>query len=136
MSRWNDRSPQVENEVEKAASQFDAAKIVEYLRRFARGYDSRVKLHWIALIVFGLDDLKHGSADEVALRSVLKDIVTLTGEPIGSKGGSSGGFWFMLTEQDREEALAPLRSLEASVTRRRQAVETVKLTPTVEVANG
>lgn len=121
---WNEDQPV---EVARERAKFDPFDIAHYISMFARTFEARIKIEEIARELYGIDKVIHGSATDVALRTILKDIVLETGEPIGSKGGRNGGYWYMVTEADREPSLAPLRSLEASITRRRQAIETVKL---------
>lgn len=127
MTTWNEQDGGVREQVAQERVRFDEGRIVEYIRTSARTFESRVKTEAIAREVFGIESIRHGSAQDVALRAVLKDIVVTTGQPIGSKGGSNGGFWWMISEADRTASLEPLRSLEESITRRRQAVELVTL---------
>lgn len=105
---------------------FSASRIMEFLRLNARGYSNRVKIQTIGKGAFALDDVPHGSAADVGIRAAVSDLAA-GNEPIATKGGPHGGVWWMVTEDDRQIALDPLRSLLAAVERRVKSLEGVTL---------
>jgi len=104
-------------------AQLDRAALAGRLQAGHRGRAQRIKLRDLAVVCFG-QTATHGSAREVALRSVLAELVQ-QGAAIATEPGPDGGVWWLADETERQAVLSQLalqiKALRARVTQLERA---------------